>query len=288
MPNLGILGGRIVDMNRVFVSSCDIPYRFQSVLLPGFNDMHVSSTTDYLTRYEASLLQSALWLTIPTPDKLLGPDSRLTFSAGWTAAKRYSSTVNNSNTTSTNGATIITQLQGTAIYIGYSNRSMSGDGGTFTVNVDGIDVATMDTNVSGGMTVSPYTCWPDAMRISGLVDSLHIVTITAHITGGQQVSIDWLSDNHKINSRYPKLFMGNTLRMNAAGYASIGGSGVAVAAYNVINASVASSLVADGLKIHYVDASAAYDPNTEAQADNIHPNDSGHAAIAAAFIAAMN
>lgn len=74
-----------------------------------------------------------------------------------------------------------------------------------------------------------------------------------------------------------RLYLGDCLRMTEAGYAAYGpmwahGSDAAVAAINGA--------------IHLVGASAAYDP-ANVVADLVHPNDLGHAQIAAAFVAAM-
>jgi lysophospholipase L1-like esterase len=83
------------------------------------------------------------------------------------------------------------------------------------------------------------------------------------------------------------VYLGNCLKMTASGYA-LGspfnvGSDTAVGQFNAI----ISARAAAHSNVILIDASAAYNPNTDVSGDNIHPSNSGHANIANAFLAEM-
>jgi lysophospholipase L1-like esterase len=89
-----------------------------------------------------------------------------------------------------------------------------------------------------------------------------------------------------------RILVGNCLRMNATGYTLQGpnyahGSDAIVDAYNVEIAKRVLMVQRPGCRVTLVDVHALYDPDTMASADNIHPNDAGHAVLANAFIGAL-
>jgi lysophospholipase L1-like esterase len=81
----------------------------------------------------------------------------------------------------------------------------------------------------------------------------------------------------------PGAYVGNCLRMLAASYAIPPNDKGSDARVGDFNAVIAEEVRAAGCRL--VDASAAYDPRDSD--DTIHPNDTGHAAIARAFLVAM-
>jgi hypothetical protein len=247
--------------------------------------LHAGDST-YLATYGTILLACAVWLAVPNAQKHLAGDSTIAYSGSWTPQTYYNGCNANSYQTLQNGATATVHLTGTAIYIGYTNRAGLGDGGTLTVNVDGTDMATIDE--STGSTGGVFTYWPEVLRLSGLSSGSHTVIITANVTTGKKCNIDWFADNsHAETTGSPRIYLGNTIKATAAGYAAVGGSDEAVAAWNFVNAAVVAGLVADGLRVVYVDACSTYDPNTMSQADGVHPNDTGQVTIANAFLALM-
>ncbi len=131
-------------------------------------------------------------------------------------------------------------------------------------------------------------------RIPNLTDGPHsvLITVTSATDASNKVYIDWIGGSmDSIQSTGPALYLGNTLRMNAAGYVSgarINGSDAAVVAYNEINQRVADFLAEDNLNVTYVDADVYYNLSTDVASDHIHPNDAGHQHIADAFLDAMN
>jgi hypothetical protein len=291
MTNEGLSGNIMVQFarNKVFYHSIgtDENYTF----LTGMNDLRANaSDAGHLATYDGLLRACAVWCSIPDTDKLIGQDAGLTFSAGdWTVHSLYGGT-DNSNTTSTDGATITATLHGTAIYICYSNLSGQGDGGTITINVDGVDVSTIDLNVGNVAPVS-FADWPELIRVGGLADTAHTVIVTANIIGAQRAIVNWFADNHSVVAGYPRVYVGNVVRLTATGYAlndpDWDNAGDAdVAAYNVVNAAVASDLISDGLNVHYVDIYSSYDPNLYVF-DNLHPNPAGHVMYAKIFLNKM-
>jgi lysophospholipase L1-like esterase len=88
------------------------------------------------------------------------------------------------------------------------------------------------------------------------------------------------------------VLVGNSPRMNATGYTLEApnyahGSDAVVAQYNAEIAARVAAVKADGRRVTLVDVNGIFDPTTMVSADNIHPNDAGHAALANAFIAAL-
>lgn len=83
------------------------------------------------------------------------------------------------------------------------------------------------------------------------------------------------------------VYVGNCIS-EPSGHYLPNGSPAAQAMYNVAIAAAVTNVAAQGRRVHLVDANAAYNPATMDSGDNVHPNDLGHAAIAAAFLAAMH
>lgn len=81
--------------------------------------------------------------------------------------------------------------------------------------------------------------------------------------------------------RAGRVRIGNCLRMTQAGYHEAHGSAGSDAAVYACNQQIAAACAAAGAQL--VDACGRYDP-AHVTADLVHPNDAGHAQIAAAFV----
>ena len=81
--------------------------------------------------------------------------------------------------------------------------------------------------------------------------------------------------------RAGRVLIGNCLRMTPAGYAEIHGSAGSDAAVYALNQQITAACVAAGAQL--VDACGRYDP-AHVTSDLVHPDDAGHAQIAAAFV----
>jgi hypothetical protein len=293
VTNLGVSGEQITDFAADAILPLTVASGDAATILPGYNDMRAtgSDATGKLT-YERALRASLVWLATPTASIIKGGDSGWATTGSWTVGTLYGQSALN-RYTSTNGATIQRTVYGTAIYFGYTIRKGLGDGGTFTVSVDGNVVATLDANVGTRPILTNRAYWPEAIRIGNLDEGPHTLLITT--TSAGTVNVDWVVTNEKAHDpAYPKVFCGNTMRMNATGYAGGSpfnlGSDDVVNQFNVINKTVVSSLTDDGFNVCLVPVSLDYNPNaTPAETDeNVHPNNLGHSNIATAFLRSIN
>jgi lysophospholipase L1-like esterase len=254
-----------------------------STILTGYNDMRCYGTdaTKQAT-YSATLASALAWLALPESHKVRGTSAAVTYTGAWTAIAqgrvgKYSATA---------GATASFSLTGTTIYVSYLRYT--GTAGNFTVTIDGGAPVTVSANV--GVTDCVSRAFSEGLyRVTGLSAGAHTVVLT-------QVSntlyFDWAAGfNAPGKLTAPFVYIGNCLRMNATGYAAgspfNAGSDTAVSQFNALIQTAISTLFSDGLAVLSVDASALYDPSADVYTDNIHPNDQGHAKIAAAFLTVM-
>lgn len=265
------------------------PYdAYISSALVGYNDMrHGGSNSALRNDFKGALYALATWCSLT--DRKTGKDASITYSGSWTNSGAWQ--IGKYSTTS--GSTATFTAQGTVIYIGSINllngygqfkvetRDISGNG-------DWINKGTYNCYGMSAPLASTVTFTPMLIRLTGYTSGkTHDVRVTTLNSG--IVYFDWVGSN----SGTKDFYLGDCLPMNSAGYAYGGttwgnGSDTAVNEYNADIASVVSALQSDGLNIHLVDASKYYNINTDVWTDNIHPNDSGYAHIAQAFIEVMN
>jgi lysophospholipase L1-like esterase len=286
LTNVGVSGSQLADTGQIDLIYATASWYDQTyTLLSGVNDMRTRGTNAALLQnYEDALMAALAWLAIPSNRRTLG-------SAGsavgtWSATTRYAITTGKKS--STTGDTLSFTARGSVVYVGATRLTTAG--GAFTVSVDGTVFGPY--LCSGGDT----TAWgkvysPFLVRIANLPDIDHLVVVT--LTSSAEVQIDWCGANGGISLRTgPNVFCGNCCRLNSTGYASGApydqGSDTAVYGINRRILAVCKRLAADGLNVVAVDSSAFYDVTTDISADGIHPNDTGMAHIASAFLQAMN
>lgn len=85
-----------------------------------------------------------------------------------------------------------------------------------------------------------------------------------------------------------RVYVGNTPKQVTGSYVGLG-SPAAQALYAAAVAAAVANVAARGRRVYLVDVASAYDPATQGNQppSGIHPGDSGHLAIANAFLAAM-
>jgi hypothetical protein len=264
-----------------------VPAQQLSVWLTGYNDMRADGeNTASQATYSACLTSMLAYLAIPDTMKVTGQSaSNIAFTGTWANDPTYSI----GKGSSTAGATATVTLNGAGtLYVVYGGGS--GIGGTFTITVDGgfpvaFNAGTCTTTSSGYAPCTNY------YRLPGLAAGVHTVLLTE--TSGA-LYYEWASIvPATLIANPPNVYVGNCIREPAAGYAQNppddNGSDAAVVEFNAIIAADVALLRGDGLyNVVYVDVSDAYNPATEQAGDNIHPGTTGHAAIAAAFYAAIS
>jgi len=253
-------------------------------MLSGYNDMRSGGTTAAnKATYQDALYSAVAWLAIPDVHKVKALGTSVAYSGAWSPA-----TVHGAKYTTTNGDSATMTLYGSTIYV--VSERVNGQTGTFTLTVDGVSFGTFNCF---GNTISPSSrayC-PFLIRITNLTDKAHTVVLAK--SGGDVVYFNWAAGaSGSLTSNGPNVFVGNCLRMSAAGYALgspnySNGSDTAAYQYNKIIRDVTREFAIDGLNVVYVDASSYYSPAIDVGGDNIHPSIAGHAKIANAFLAQM-
>lgn len=286
ISNYAVAAKEIPDNARYAIYDHETVASDIAVLLSGYNDMrHHGTDAAGQATYLATLRAALAWLAIPDAMKISAQDAAVTYSGSWTNIAPYGYIAGKYSSSA--GATATVTVYGSAIRIGFVMGTFPGD---FTVTVDGTSYGTVDC--TGVAPNSGLTYWPAVFRISGLVNGPHTVVVT--VVGGANIYLDYFAGNNfNVDEVIPRIFAGNTLLMNATGYALGGttwdnGSDAAVMQFNAIHRRVVGELVADGFNVVDVNATAAYNPYTsDVDSDNIHPSDDGHAKIARAFLMAL-
>jgi len=183
---------------------------------------------------------------------------------------------------STIGNTASVSVSGTAVTLVYMARL--GDGGKFTVTIDGNSVGSQIDTAFGSVTGwTPATGFiPMAIRYTGLSAGAHTIQITQSASGVVQMLFAVGSGE----SVHPAVYVTGPLLM--ADYTAFSpynqGSDAAVAAFYQMVQDVVAEVVADGGRAFTFDINAYYN-KAHVDADTVHPTDTGHAEIANGFIA---
>lgn len=181
----------------------------------------------------------------------------------------------------TNGSTATVTFTGDVLLAGYIIQD--GNAGQFLVTVDGVSKGTF--NASGPAAIATYlgrTYAPALLRIAGNGAGSHTAVFTVVSPTGQYVYLDWIS----LGISSTMIFQSSITRQTAAGYAANGGSDANVAAFNSAIRSIVTQAQGDGINVTYVDASANFNPSTDAGSDGIHPTDLGQVKLAVPMTAA--
>lgn len=291
LSNHGVSGDHMIDTADE-TYALTVAQDTQSLGLFGYNDMRSGGTGDAGTKttFQNALYAQAAWLAIPDSKKIHAQSVSVTYAGTWAdnpttyggSLSRYSSAA---------ASTATFTLYGRTLYIGATRTSYAN--ATMSVTVDGVSQGTFSCT---GLTDSASTArdyGPFLIRLTGFTDGPHTVVIT-YASGTGNIYFDWAAGaDGAATVDGPNVFIGNTLRMNATGYTLSPphdqGSDAAVSQYNDLIQTVVDDLSSDGLQVALVDASAYYNPNTgDISVDNVHPNDTGHAHIAEAFLHTMD
>lgn len=169
---------------------------------------------------------------------------------------------------------------------------------------DSVMVATGASDYQHGMFFLIYKSFPKAINNCGIVGAT-VLDMQSQITGAKLLAIDWVimlvgyndmrngllaaTFQSRLQTAFNSIqtagissraFIGNCLKLPHASAEWSAGKDTLADSYNAI---ISTQCTAYGLI--YVDACAAW--TTTNTNDNLHPNDTGHAQIANAFIALM-
>lgn len=189
------------------------------------------------------------------------------------------------------GATISGSFKGSSLYVSIilsEPSAVLGNTlvGTADVIVDGVKVGSVCSNGTGMLTGQGANQAPATYRFGnipmasdGTDNHTCSIVMTSNIQSipGLVRILDIAGSNQSVK---PLVVVGNIPKWTAAAYTSIGGSDAIVAQYCAITADVISKLQSDGLNVRLVDNFSTL--TTDDMAD-LHPNDAGHAQMAANF-----
>ena len=287
--NFGLSGGWVADeTDQIF--SVAVASNSISTMLTSVNDMRgINTNSTAQAAFGTELYAVIPWLATLDSNKAKGQGGSVpvTYTGTWNLPTSGAGTFTQTTcmNATTVGSTASFSVTGTVVYV--ASLQQQGNASTFGITIDGTNEGTFKSS-----TVLPTTgsynrsFGPYGLRFAGLGGGAHTVILTASTgtNGGNPVYFCYGAGN-AANGSYA--YIGNTLSLTAAGYASGGGSPTAVSEFNALISSVVRTLAGDGLNVVYVNANAAYNPNTMTVADGIHPNNLGHATIAATFASSI-
>ena len=248
-------------------------------VLIGTNDAHFcGASAGCVANWTQSLAASLAWLALPATDKV--PGSAMTAVTGtWSTDMQFG------EATTGGGGVLSFNVQqavaGRMLYVAYRVFDATEvAGGSAVVSVDGVPA----------MTLSAASVQPIATQ-NGTTDTVflasvplgtvgqHTVTITTTSAEGATFSVLWAgasSRNYAAVSGAPTVVIGQITPTSNEDLNTI------VAQYNAALAPLVAGLVNDGMHIIVAPSANAFNPATD-MSDMLHPNNVGHAKLAAVF-----
>lgn len=277
--NFGVSSNQAADEQvKIYSQSISSSGNELNTTIIGSNDItgyggDLDKQDNYKNIYSASLA----WLGIP--NKQIGQSANITYTGSWTNSTRFGGTLSKQSNTNGNKASFV--INGTKAYISYC--MIDGNGGTFTVTVDGVPTGVtyncFGKNGTAISTLLGHTYGSGLIRITGLTDANHTIelTVTSATSASNVVQFDWGGTNKGINTvGKPTTIIGKIVRRFSATY---------IDDYNALIESIYNDLaVTDGMNFHLIETDYVLDIPTDLASDNAHPNDSGMRKIAQPFI----
>lgn len=185
----------------------------------------------------------------------------------------YSNTLNDS---------LVIYITGDALFVGYLNQiAAGGESGTFNIYVDNILKKTVNAVNAAGYNDGTYNnaTTPGAVFMEGLGAGLHKVKIVN--TASAYLYFDYIGNTRAPNECAPIMFS-LIRKMSPAGYL-VAPSNASEAIFNRGDSLIMA--VVNEFSNYHITVSYPndfYNPNTQNQGDNVHPNEEGQAALALA------
>jgi len=238
----------------------------------------------------------ALIVALATPTKT--PASAAISSGSWSTMTNLGGIRTATSSTST---LTFTNVVGDVAYIAYV-ASVSNDFGAITIAVNGTNYGSFSASGAYGNRerdngsdanipnhIAPYgdgKLWymPYVARIPLGYSSRHTVVVTASgATASTPSGVLWVAGNSQRRTAQnvgPLVLVSGTLRQ--ATYSG-SGSDLAAGQFSSQIQQTVARLQSDGLAVYYVPTEQWFDEYSQMSVDEVHPSNSGHTAIAAAF-----
>ncbi len=272
------------DLSRLFVPFYSSPSATGNQLytvMIGTNNAYRNGSADVsLNNYVRELGAALAWLALPSSDKVLA--SSITQRTG-----TWSNDVGFGLASSDGGASLTFHVnQAVAnrnLYVVYHVYYVPyGQAGTASISVDGVAQASVDESENSGFGPPTPNGTFDTYFLQivplGAVGT-HTVTFSSTGPAGSVVSLLWAGvpqGNYAMVDGAPRVLVGAITNSPSSNQTYTAG------VYNARLRSFISSLAADGMNIVVVPTDTVLDPNTDF-VDLLHPNNAGHAKLAAAF-----
>lgn len=250
--------------------------------MPGANDVNnYAADADKQANFSGFALAGAAWAAIPAVNKVNGQSSAVTKTGTWSNSTFYGG--NTTIQSTTNGDNISFVVNGTVIYICYT--MMDGNGGTFSMTVDGISQGSFNcfgTNSSLIATLNGQVYGSYCKRIPGLSAGNHtvVITVTSSTSASNRVLFDWAGGNNITLTGAPTVLWGDVpFRFSTANLST----------YNGIIVGHITNLQSDGFKVYHVQTwNALGDTAQTISYDGSHPNNLGQQYIAGRYISVID
>lgn len=252
----------------------------------GINDAqsgNYGSNSDKQQNYVQAMSSTSAWLAIPRTSKVFGQDAACASSGSWTADNTLLSGLGIASHTNGNTLTCSIVTTGGPVYV--NPLQADGNGGTMNVSIDGVSKGTiLDYGYNGSaiLTQLGATSMVGFYRYPVSAGTHTVVFTVSSATGaGNVATVEWIGTPAAIlQSTGPVLFLaGVTYEQNDANSSN-------TAAFNILAQGIASTLLGDRLQVTFVPV-RNYINSTTDMANLLHPNDTGHLKLLAAFEAYM-
>ncbi len=277
-------GDTAADLSRLWVPFHSTPASTGNqlfTLMIGTNDAYrYGIPTDALQTYTQEVGAAVAWLAMPNSDKVLA--NAITQQVG-----TWSPDVGFGMMSTSAGASLTFNVNqaaaGRNLYVVYHVWAQPyGVAGKATISVDGTVQATVDESANSSVRIPTENGTSDTFLVRtvplGAVGP-HTVSFSSVGPSGSEIGLLWAGvaqENYVAVDGAPRVLLG--LVPNSPS----GNQTFAADNYSLQLGSLVPTLVADGMNVQIVPTSRVLDPGTDF-ADILHPNNAGHAKLAAAF-----
>ncbi len=231
--------------------------------------------------YAAIMAAQIGWLALPESAKTRGQSSAVVYSGTWTNNPAWGGSVGKQS--ATNGSTATLSLYGSTLYLAY--YVATGNGGTFTVSVDGVQIG--GTYLATGFNNSTVSTNGSSqgsflLRVPNLSMAQHtvVLTVTSATGAGNIVGLDWAAGIPAPNQQGgPRVLVSAPPRQQSPA------SDANLQIFAALNKAAAVQAATDGLNVRFIDPGVYINQGTDfTSPEAVHPNTLGHAHVAQAFI----
>jgi hypothetical protein len=309
--NWATSGAESSDLARVSFNAVSFYYKGRTTALNntrlsfieiGVNDANVHTTTaSYQTIFKQNVMGMLAWATTPTGQTangghIEGQDASWSWGGSFSndATAMYTDLCKVSTTNAATGTNTITVSSNGVAYIWY--RSISGDGGTFTVAFNGGGAST--DSITGSSTINAFpaaavstaigaTDMMGFARFTGITPGSATVTITVTSSTSASNPVSICGIGTPIDTTAPVQWAGNRAVLLGVIKQQADANGTATAQYDTASSAAVTTLAGDNLPVIWVNSRNYVNSSTD-MFNTLHPNDTGSKKLGLGVLAALN